>query len=417
MSYRSLRAIAVLFLPMTTRKVQTAFFVGALMTLCGIRAAAQFPEGNFSLIQDAAKAIVAGDLGRAETELQVVLGRSPGDYRASNLLGVIRAQQHREPEAEKLFKQVIEQKPDFAGAHVNLGMLYAQMERDDEAVAQFREALRLDPQRTDALSALVNVLRAQARAAVKAGNLEKGLALLLQARKDSPQDADVLFEFGMIALQMSLLPDAIQAFQDELAVRKDDPDTLYALGRAQIGMAQYQEARTSFERFLQIRPEDASGQYALGVVLQSLQQASEARLHFEKSVALQPVQTESYFQLGLIDLDEKHLDTALNQFNRVLKRDPKHAGALFGTGRVAFERREYQNAANLFERAIAADASLRQAHYYLGLAYARLGRKDDSEKELQAASQLEHQEVEKHRVVLKILNSDNAPPANADPAK
>src|ERR1019366_1896024 len=142
-----------------------------------------------------------GDLGRAETALQIVLGRSPGEYRASNLLGVVRAQQHREPEAEKLFKQVIEQKPDFAGAHVNLGMLYAQTEREDDAVAQFREVLRLDPKRTDALSALLNVLRAQARTAVKAGNLEKGLALLLQARKDSPQDADVLFEFGMIALQ------------------------------------------------------------------------------------------------------------------------------------------------------------------------------------------------------------------------
>jgi tetratricopeptide (TPR) repeat protein len=401
----------------SSRTLRILFLLGALVHQCSVQAAAQDSAGNFSLIKDAAQAIVAGDLARAETELLVVLGRSPREYRAANLLGVIRAQQHREPEAEKLFKQVIEQKPDFAGAHVNLGMLYAQTEREDDAVAQFREALRLDPKRTDALSALLNVLRAQARAAVKSGNLEKGLALLLQARKDSPRDADVLFEFGMTALQMSLLPDAIQAFQDELAVRKDDPDALYALGRAQIGMAQYPDARASFERFLQLRSEDASGQYALGLVLQSLQQSAEARLHFEKSVALQPVQTESYFQLGLIDLDEKQLDSSLNLFNRVLQRDAKHAGALFGKGRVAFEKREYQDAANLFERAIASDASLRQAHYYLGLSYARLGRKDDSEKELQTASQLEHEEVEKHRVVLKILNLDESPPAGADQPK
>lgn len=398
-------------------KLRIVFLLGALVAPCSIRAAAQDSAGNFSLIKDAAESIMAGDLGRAETELQVVLGRSPGEYRASNLLGVIRAQQHREPEAEKLFRQVIEQKPDFAGAHINLGMLYAQTEREDDAVAQFREALRLDPKRTDALSALLNVLRAQARTAVKAGTLEKGLALLLQARKDSPQDADVLFEFGMIALQMSLLPDAIAAFQDELAVRKDDPNALYALGRAQIGMAQYPEARSSFERFLQLRSEDASGHYALGLVLQSLQQTAEARLHFERSVALQPVQTESYFQLGLMDLEERQLDSSVRRFNRVLQRDAKHAGALFGLGRVEFERREYQNASRLFERAIAADASLRQAHYYLGLSYARLGRKDDSEKELATASQLEHQEVEKHRVVLKILNSDDSAPPGADPQK
>jgi hypothetical protein len=70
-----------------------------------------------------------------------------------------------------------------------------------------------------------------------------------------------------------------------------------------------------------------------------------------------------------------------------------------------------------FNRAIASDASLRQAHYYLGLSYARLGRKDDSEKELQTASQLEHEEVEKHRVVLKILNLDESAPAGADQPK
>ena len=391
--------------------------LGLLLTLRGSPAVAQDVAGNFSLIKDAAQSIVAGDLGRAESALQIVIGRDPAEYRALNLLGVVRAQQHREPEAEKLFKQVIEQKPEFAGVHVNLGTLYAQTGRDDDAAGQFREALRLDPKRADALSALLNVLRAQARTAVKAGNLEKGLSLLIEARKDSPQDGDVQFEFGMIALQMSLLPDAIQAFQDELAVRKDDPAALYALGRAQMGMTNYTEARTSFERFLKLSPEDASGHYALGVVLQSLQQNAEARLHFEKSVALQPVQTEAYFQLGLMDLDEKQLDSAMTQFNRVLQRDAKHAGALYGTGRVAFEKKEYQNAANFFARAIASDGSLRQAHYYLGLSYARLRRKDDSDRELETASQLEHEEVEKHRVVLKIMNSDESAPASVEPPK
>jgi tetratricopeptide (TPR) repeat protein len=391
--------------------------LGVLLAPGSTAVMAQDSAGNFSLIKDAAQSIIAGDLGRAETALQLVLGRSPGDYRALNLLGVVRAQQHREPEAEKLFKQVIEQKPDFAGGHVSLGMLYAQTKREDDAVAEFRETLRLDPKRTDALSHLLEVLRTQARAAVKTGNLEKGLALLLQARRDSPQNPDVLFEFGMIALQMSLLPDAIQAFQDDLSVRQNDPEALYALGRAQMEMLNYPEAMKSFEHFLQVRPQDASGHYALGLVLQSLQQSADARLHFDKSIALQPAQTESHFQLGLIDIDEKQLDDALNQFNQVLQRDTKHAGALFGIGRVEFEKRDYQSASRLFERAIAVDASLRQAHYYLGLSYARLGRRDDSDKELGTASQLEHEEVEKHRVVLKILNSDESVPANADQPK
>src|SRR4029077_7147490 len=98
--------------------------------------------------------------------------------------------------------QVIKQKPLFTSARVNLGLLYAQMNRDEDAVSQLQEALRLEPGRKDALAALVNVRRVQARAAAQNGELEKGLSLLLEARKVSSKDPDVLFDFGMIALRM-----------------------------------------------------------------------------------------------------------------------------------------------------------------------------------------------------------------------
>jgi hypothetical protein len=39
------------------------------------------------------------------------------------------------------------------------------------------------------------------------------------------------------------------------------------------------------------------------------------------------------------------------------------------------------------------------------LAYARVGRSADSAKELQAASKIEHDEVEQHRAILKLLDS------------
>jgi tetratricopeptide (TPR) repeat protein len=113
---------------------------------------------------------------------------------------------HREADAEKLFKRVIVLKPSFSSARVNLGHLYAQMDRNDDAIAQLQQALRLEPNRQDALAALVSIWRTQARAAAQAGELEKGLSILLQARKVAPKEPSLLFDFGMIALRMSLLP-------------------------------------------------------------------------------------------------------------------------------------------------------------------------------------------------------------------
>ncbi len=362
-----------------------------------------------SLMQDAARSMVAGNLQQAESDLNSVLQTNPREYRALNLLGMIRAQQQRNAEAEKIFKTVIQQKPDFAGAHVNLGLLYLQTSRLDDAVVQFQEALRLEPGRADALGALLNTWRVQARAAVHAGDLEKALSLLIQARKASPKNADVLYDFGMVALQMSLYPDAIQAFEGVLAIRHDDANSLYGLGRAQIGLRKFEAAAETFTLYTQLYPQDASGHYARGVALASLEKISDARAQFQKSVELQPVQTESYLQLGRISLDEGDLDVAAVEFDRVLQRDPRHAQGLTGMGRVEFQRKEYAKAIELFQQSIAVDPAIRQAHYYLGLAFARTGRKEDSEKELQVASKIEHEEVEQHRNILKLLDSSQNP--------
>ncbi len=368
---------------------------------------------NLALIKDAAQAIAAGDLKRAESELSVVLAVAPDDFRALELLGVIRAQQRREAEAEKLLEQAIANKPDFASAHVSLGMLYVQMAKPNDAVPQFQEALRLDPERADARASLVSAWRGEARAAAGENDLEKALALLLKARKESPKDADVLYDFGMVALRMSLFADAAQAFQEALDlpndVRRDDGNALYGLGRAQMSMANFEGARATFDRYCQVRPADASGHFAFGMTLEALQQVREARGEFEKSIELQPAQTESFFQLGRMELEAGDLRAAEAQFDRVLKRDPHHAGALAGMGRLKFEQKEYEQAVDLLEKAVAVNGGLREAHYYLGMSYARVNRKDDSEKELAIASRLEHEEVEQHQNMLRIMNPAEAP--------
>jgi tetratricopeptide (TPR) repeat protein len=385
----------------------------AALSLCGglCRAQNAGPDEN-GLLQDAAHSMVVGDLPQAESDLQSVLRSNPHDYRALNLLGMIRAQQQRNADAEKIFKSLIQQKPDFAGAHVNLGLLYLQMSRSDQAIAQFQEALRLEPGRADALGALLNTLRVQAREAVHDGNLEKALALLIQARKASARNPDVLYDFAIVALRMSLFPDAVDAFGGVLLIRPDDANSLYGLGRAQIGLRKYQDAAGTFARFTDLHPQDASGHYALGIALASLEHSDEARAQFQKSVELQPEQTESYLQLGRICLDADDLDCAAADFDRVLHRDPRHAEALAGMGRVEFQRKDYAKAIELLRQSIDLDPAIRQAHYYLGLAYARVGRNEDSAKELQVASKIEHDEVEQHRAILKLLDSGQDGDAN-----
>lgn len=360
-----------------------------------------------SMLQDAGHALASGHLAKAEEKLQWILSRSPENDRALDLLGILRAQQQRNSEAEQLFEHAIRNKPDFASPHIDLGLLYLQMGEPDKAVEQLEEGLRLAPDRTDAANALANVLRDEARAALNS-DIEESLSLLLRAHKVAPENPDVQFDLGMVELRMSLLPDAVESFQQALKKRSNYAQAMYGLGRAYLEWAKFSEAKQQFEQYVKLEPNDASGHYGLGMSCAALQLAPEARSEFEQSIALAPVQTESYFRLGLLDLDAQDYPSAAKNFQHVLDRNPHHAGALAALGRVKLETKKYDEAADLLQRAVASDASLREAHYYLGLTYARLGRKEESDQQLEIATQLEKEATEKQRTVVKILDPGDA---------
>jgi len=381
-------------------------FVSLVMGATALaQTASRQPE--FSPLQEAAKEITAGQLQQAEKNLQFVLRSTPEDYRALDLLGVVRVLQHQESKAEELFGQVVKIKPDFAPGHAHLGLLYLRLNRAQDALAELREALRIDPARTDAAQALVHILQDQAQKASQSGDWDSALNFLIEARKYAGDNADVLYEFGFAALRRSLIDDAIKAFQETLKLRKNDPLAVFYLGYALLDRARFDDARQQFAHYVELRPDDPSGYGALGMALAGLGRSDDARPQFEKSIALDPKQSESYYQIGLLDLDAGNYDAAtrnLQQANDIKPNDPTTLTAL---GRVEFEQKLYSEAISHLQEAVSQDNSLEEAHYYLGLTLARMGRKQESSEQLAIATQLEEDRKARGRRLLRLREPDN----------
>ena len=359
-----------------------------------------------SQLQNAAKELSAGKLDQAEHDLQSVLHSNPGNYLALDLLGVVRVLQHQESKAEELFEQVVKAKPDFAPGHAHLGLLYLQLGRTQDAVPELQEALHLDPTRTDVASALAHVLQDQAKAASASGRWDNALNFLIEARKYAPDNPDVQYEFGRAAQRLSLYDDAINAFQQTLTMRKDDALALYYLGFALMDRARFDDARQQFARYVELRPEDPSGYGAMGMALAGLGRSEEARAQFERSIALAPTLSESYYRLGLLDLDAGDYDRAAQELHKALEHKPNDAGALTALGKVEFEQKHYPEAISLLQQAVSQDDSLQEAHYYLGLTLARMGRKEESSEQLEIAAKLEQERKERGRRILRLNKSD-----------
>jgi tetratricopeptide (TPR) repeat protein len=379
----------------------------SLVLLCLLTGAASLSQtagrqSAPSQLQDAAKELSAGRLDQAEQDLESVLRSNPEDYRALDLLGVVRVLQHQDAKAQELFAQAVKAKPDFAPGHAHLGLLYVQTGRTQDALPELREALRLDPGRSDAAGALAHILEKQAKTASDAGDWNGALALLIEARKYAPDNADVLYSFGMVARQLSLDDDAIEAFQQTLKLRKNDALALYYLGSTWMDRARFDEARAQFAQYVALRPDDPAGHCALGMTLAALERTEEARAQFERSIALDSTQSEAYYRLGLLEMNAGDYDAAARDLHQALEHKPNDAGALTALGRVEFERRHYPEAMTLLQQAVSQDDSLEEAHYYLGLTLARMGRKDESNAQLEIAARLEQEQKESSRSMLRL---------------
>ena len=73
----------------------------------------------------------------------------------------------------------------------------------------------------------------------------------------------------------------------------------------------------------------------------------------------------------------------------MLDREPTHAPALAALGEVAFQQKDYNKALSILQQAIVGDGSVREAHYYLGLKFGRMGRKQESAEQTEIATRLE----------------------------
>ncbi|MBV9500220.1 MAG: tetratricopeptide repeat protein [Acidobacteriaceae bacterium] len=350
-------------------------------------------------LQNAAVLIDRNDFAAAEAELELLLKEQPDDAVALNLLGVIRMRQKNFPEAENLFKRAIGTGRPLLGPHMNLAVLYGSA-RPLDALSELEECLIIAPDNQRAKTLIRSIAKEAALQDMRAGEKDKAIAIMLKARAAMPDDPEVLYELGLVSLDSGFYADAQKCFERVLQIRPGNNEARYGLARAYLNENLAEQAEHAMRQYLTAKPDDASAQYGLGYILVAEQKLDEARAAFEKSLALQPGQTESLFQLGEIDVEQGQTGRARDRFAQVLARDPHHAGALTEIGIMAFRASDYSKAKNDLEQAVAAAPSYQKAHYFYALTLAKMGDKEQANREFDISAQLQKKHITNVRLDL-----------------
>ena len=249
----------------------------------------------------------------------------------------------------------------------------------------------------------VPALRQVARIAEQLGELEKALSFLIRAKLEAPDEPEVLFSFGTVALRLELIEDATKALERALELRPAHRPTRYWLGTARGAGGQYDEALALYQGLLTENPDDSQLHYAVGSVFYLKVAFEDAIRHLAESRRLDPDQLQSPYYLAMIAQKQGRNEESVRMFREILESHPDHALSYEGLAISLFKERQYEEARRKFLAAIQLNPKSARANYQLGQLLVRMGLREEARQQLAIAKDLREEE-EKTQLVRTLLN-------------
>ena len=235
------------------------------------------------------------------------------------------------------------------------------------------------------------------------GRAREALSFLIRAKLEAPDDPDVLFSFGTVAVRLELIADAIAALERALELRPEHKPTQYWLGTALGAARQYDASLALYQAILDENPNDPQMQYAVGTVYYLKVAFEDAIRHLSESRRLDPAQLLSPYYLAMIAQKQGRNQEAIPMFEEILEGHPDHA---FRTKDLRFpssRRGSTKQLAATLRRLSSSTPGSARANYQLGQLLVRMGLREQARQQLAIATGLREEE-EKTQVVKTLLN-------------
>ena len=156
---------------------------------------------------------------------------------------------------------------------------------------------------------------------LRAGNYEKGIAMLRVALQRDPADADALFNLAMALSDQGKLAEAVELLGRLLADHPSHAHGWVALGVAQARMERDEEAVESLTMAVSLNPDDGHVRKNLGAILSRSGSIDEAVVHLQAAARLLPSDPQCWFNLAATLEELGKTDEADEAYVKVLALD------------------------------------------------------------------------------------------------
>jgi len=328
----------------------------------------------------------AGHLDLAEAGFRSVLGQSPDDPDALNLLGLVMQGRGDPQQSIALIQRALEIDPDFPEALTNLARVQRFIGQPARAADAAERAVALDPDLAEAHLQL-------GHARLDLGDNGAAVTALRQATVLAPDLADAWAQLGLGLLRLSDLPAAVEALAVAHRLRPDRADSMINLGVALVGLGRLDEARDWHQKAVSLAPDDVNAHAALAVTQRRRFDPAASMVSCRRALELSPAQADLWVLLGTNLASTGQFAEAETCYLKALELNADLVEArrnLVMIGQHASDAAEMERLRTTLDNPAVPVPERISAGFAFGTALDRAGQYDSAFAVFQAANRLKH---------------------------
>ncbi|SFF43153.1 Flp pilus assembly protein TadD, contains TPR repeats [Fontimonas thermophila] len=318
-----------------------------------------------------------GELAETLTQCRELIQGHPGGPAEGFMLVLpvlSQAGADRADGALSVMRQLVEEWPDLAAAHLALGLTALHYGRLELAEAAARKAQALDPQERKYVLLLISIW-------VRANRIAEADARIDQlARTDTPA-ADLRIGYAQLLLEFGHRDAARRQLESVLKLDPRNADARYALGTLAFEDGDLVTAQKNFEGLLD-GPRSSDAALQLGRIAETQQRYAQALAYYRRITQGQ-ASVEAAVRSAYVLARMKRLAEARALLQELRERLPQMAIRFhLAEGELLIDAGQSQAAVELYNAALDEDADNPDLLYGRSLAYERLGQIDAAERDL-----------------------------------
>ncbi len=282
-------------------------------------------------------------------------------------LALIKNQQGRREEAQKVLQAARDRLPRSPKIHEALGQLALAEGRYDAAIEEFKSALSLDTTDVGAKFRLGTALR-------RAREFDAALRLFEEVTAVDRDYPGLALERGLLFEASGRSEEALQSFEAALAKAPNDPDLLLRVGCGKVAAGRLQGAEEQLRAVLLQRPASAETHHCLGraQLLEGSNLALALRT-LQRAVELDPHRAEYHLYVGWAANEAGRVALAETELKKALEMDQGLGDAYWQRGVLRYRQGAVKDAMADLIRALELRPGRNEAHAALADTYYDLG--------------------------------------------